>query len=168
MGTLSDHFDVSDISRSSTATRLGIDNTPNEQQLANAKQAVIGMELVRAVLNKPVLVDSWLRVEPLEKVLCHNDYISWCSLHEIEVSPRSWAMYFAKKGHPKGFAIDFTSPQFGTPLEIVKAIHASSIQIDQCLMEGSWVHVSFDPQMRGEFLTAVFVNGVPHYSKGIV
>lgn len=163
---LSEHFSLSEATNSNTATRLGIENTPNNIQLANMKVAAAGMEQVRAVLGCPIHTDSWLRVEELEKVLTKNDYNGWCVKHGKVVSDSSWDEYFARKGHPKGFAVDFICPQFGTPAEIVTKLKTSGIKFDQLIMEGTWVHVSFDPQMRGQLMTATFVKGQPTYTMG--
>jgi hypothetical protein len=65
----------------------------------------------------------------------------------------------ATSDHQKGFAIDFTCPDFGTPLECVKKISASDIQFDQLIQEGTWIHISFAPAMRRQILEA-------HFSKG--
>ncbi len=66
-----------------------------------------------------------------------------------------------------GFAADFVCPSFGSPLEIVKAIAVSNINFDQCIQEGTWVHISFDPAMRREVLTANFHQGEAYYTEGV-
>ena len=43
----------------------------------------------------------------------------------------------------------------------------SEIGFDQLIREGTWVHVSFDPKMRGQILTAKFVGGIAHYTEGL-
>jgi hypothetical protein len=68
--------------------------------------------------------------------------------------------------HLLGYAADFICPDFGTPLEIVNAIVASEIQFDQCIQEGTWVHISFNPRMRREVLTAHFGAGGTTYTQG--
>ena len=46
--------------------------------------------------------------------------------------------------HVKGLAVDFISPSFGTPEDIVKAIVESNTQYDQVILEfNRWVHLSF-------------------------
>lgn len=166
MTQLSDHFTLFEATRSSTAERLGISNSPNDTQIANAKVAAAGMELVRVVLNNnSVHVDSWIRVEPLEKVLTHKDYVRWCLDHNLPVSDGSWIRYFQRKAHPKGFAVDFICPAFGTPAEIAKAIRDSGIKFDQLIIEGSWVHISFAPELRQQVLLATFHNGTPSYTQ---
>jgi len=165
---LSDHFTLQEAVRSSTAERLGIVNLATPDVVERAKIAAAGMEEVRALLGDlSIHVDSWIRCEALEKMLTAGDFKSWCSKHGKPPVPSSWDEYFARKGHPKGYAIDFTCAGYGTPLEIVQTIAKSPIQFDQCIQEGTWVHISFDPQMRRQVLTATFVNGTPTYSKGV-
>jgi hypothetical protein len=163
---LSEHFTTEEACLSSTALRSGIDNTPNDEQLDNMKVAASGIEAVRALLGFPLHVDSWLRVEDLEKILTKKDFVSWCQRHAEEVDDTSWRAYFQHKAHPKGFAVDFICPDFGTPLDIVHAIQKSGIKFDQLIQEGAWVHVSFAPEMRMQVLTANFTNGTPSYSQG--
>lgn len=163
---LSEHFTYGEAVRSATATRLGINNTPDDTQLSNMKVQAVGMELVRGVLGFPIHVDSWLRVEALEKIITQPDFIHWCGEHFLDpMASASWQAYFIRKAHPKGFGTDFYCPQFGAPSAIVTAIQASGIKVDECIMEGTWVHVSFDPQMRGLYMLATFTNGVPSYTQ---
>ena len=166
---LSEHFTLAEAVYSSTAQRLGFDNTPSQQVIANATIAAEGMEEVRALLgNLGIHVDSWIRCEQLEIVLTVNDFKAWCAKNNRPLKSESdWAEYFARKGHPQGWAIDFICSGYGTPLEIVQAIAASSIKFDQCIQEGNWAHISFDPRMRQQVLTATFVKGAATYSKGV-
>lgn len=162
---LSAHFSRYELENSPTAIRLGIDNAASDAVVHNGMIAAEGMELVRTELGGvPIHIDSWHRCEALEKILCAKDFSGWCALHGKSVTS-GWAEYFARKAHPKGFAVDFTAPLFGTPAEIVKMIREGNIEFDKLIMEGTWAHISFDPQMRGEVLTATFTGGTPYYSK---
>lgn len=161
------HFTLEEATRSSTAKRLGIDNTPDSAQLSGIYIAALGMEMVRRILGFPISIDSWLRAEALEKVLTRKDYLGWCKRHQRSDCDESWAVYFARKGHPKGFSVDFTCSQFGTPEMIVKALLSAGLKFDQLILEGDWVHVSFAPAMRGEYLIAIFTDGEPSYTKGM-
>jgi len=146
---LSEHFTLEEATFSSTAVRLGIDNTPTQQMIDNAAEAAKGMELVRTLLGFPVHVDSWCRVPLLNSAVNGS------------------------KGsdHMNGWAIDFICAAFGVPLDIVKAIIASGIKFDKCVQEGTWIHISFNPLMRGITLTAHFdrldAEGHPTYTQGI-
>ena len=55
---------------------------------------------------------------------------------------------------------------FGSAYEVACAIRDSSIKYDQLIYEGTWVHISFDPRMRQQDLTAKFGRKTT-YSKGI-
>ena len=57
--------------------------------------------------------------------------------------------------HLLGHAVDFNCYGFGDPIEVCRTIEKSEIQFDQLIEEGSWVHLSFDPRMRGQVLTKV-------------
>jgi putative chitinase len=129
---LSEHFSLEEATASETATRLGINNQPNEQQLENMKKAAEGMEKVRALLGKSIHVNSWLRL-PEVNVAVGGSKIS---------------------SHMDGWAVDFVCKDFGNPLAVCQAIEAAGIQFDQLIHEYStWTHLSFAPEMRGQKLT---------------
>jgi hypothetical protein len=129
---LSEHFSLEEATASETATRLGINNQPNEQQLENMIKAAEGMEKVRALLGKSIRVNSWLRL-PEVNVAVGGSKIS---------------------SHMDGWAIDFVCKDFGNPLAVCKAIEAAGIQFDQMIHEyATWTHISFAPEMRGQKLT---------------
>jgi putative chitinase len=131
---LSDHFSLEEATHSDTATRLGISNQPNEQQLENMKVAAIGMEKIRELLASPINVNSWIRL-PEVNVAVGGSKVS---------------------SHMDGWAIDFTCKGFGTPLQVCKAIEKSNIKFDQMIYEfgdKGWTHISFAPEMRQQKLT---------------
>jgi hypothetical protein len=129
---ISTNFTLAEATYSETAIRLGINNQPSEAQLKNMEIAANGMEKIRALLGKPITINSWLR------------------LPEVNIAVGG----SAKSSHMDGWAIDFTCSSFGDPYKISQAIKESNIQLDQCIHEfGRWVHVSFAPEMRGQFLT---------------
>lgn len=129
---LSEHFTLEEATYSETAVRLGINNQPNEQQLANMKHAAAELEKIRALLGKPMHINSWLRL-PDVNVAVGGSKIS---------------------SHMDGWAIDFTCAGFGSPLEVCKAIEKSGIKFDQMIHEfARWTHISFAPEMRGQVLT---------------
>lgn len=129
---LSPNFTLEEATFSETATRLGINNQPTDRQLANMRITAEGMEKVRALLGKPIRVSSWLRQPELNQAIGGSRISS----------------------HMDGWAVDFVCAGYGTPYDVAKAIKESNIQLDQCIHEfGRWVHISFAPQMRGQFLT---------------
>jgi putative chitinase len=131
---LSDHFSLEEATHSDTATRLGISNQPNTQQLENMKVAAIGMEKIRELLASPINVNSWIRL-PEVNVAVGGSKVS---------------------SHMDGWAIDFVCKGFGTPLQVCKAIEKSNIKFDQMIYEfgdKGWTHISFAPEMRQQKLT---------------
>ena len=141
---LTEHFALRELTFSSAAVRLGIDNMPPLPVIANLTVAAMGLERVRKLLNAPISVDSGYRCPELNTAIGGS----------------------ATSAHMTGFAVDFVCPQFGTPLDVARAIRDSDLQFDQLIYEGAWVHISFDPKMRGEVLTAHF-NRPTSYTKGL-
>jgi hypothetical protein len=165
---LSDHFTYEELVASDTAVRLGIDNTPPPDIVPHLVVNAQGLEQIRKVTGHPLIVHSGYRCEALERVLSAKDFAAWCARHGKDPAI-AWPEYFARKGHPKGYCADSICPAFGTPAEVVQVIRGSGIKFDQLIIEGltasggGWVHSSFDPAMRGQVLTATFVNGTPSY-----
>jgi hypothetical protein len=142
---LTEHFSTEGLSASSTALRLGIDNEPPGELITNGQRLAEGLEQVRAVLGFELHHDSGYRCPELN-----------AAVHGAPASQ-----------HTKFEAEDFTCPQFGTPLEIVKLLSGSTIQFDQCIQEGTWVHISFTEAPRRQVLTAHFASGKVTYSNGL-
>jgi len=60
----------------------------------------------------------------------------------------------ANSAHMLGCAADFSSPSFGSPLDICRAIARSDIAFDQLIHEfRAWVHIAWAPQPRKMVLT---------------
>ena len=161
---LTEHFSLEELCISDTAVRLGIDNTPRDPiVLANLQTTAEGLEQVRRVLGYPMRSLSGYRCEELERILTAKDFAAWCTRHNKH-SEAGWLEYFENKAHPRGYATDFICPAFGPPVEIVQILRKSGIKFDQLIEEGSWVHASFDPRLRGQVLAATFAkDGTPSY-----
>jgi len=145
MTLLTSHFTLEELTFSSTAQRLGIDNTPDRDVAAHLLMLAMGLEKVRALLGAPMRIDSGYRCPALNKAVGG----------------------VANSAHLDGFAADFICPDYGTPLQIARAIAGSDIAFDQCIQEGTWVHISFDPRLRHQELTATFGPGGATYSQGV-
>jgi len=139
---LTEHFTLEELTFSQTAIRKGINNEPSEAVKRNLKTLAEGLERVRAILLYPIRISSGYRSYELNKLIGGS----------------------SKSAHMDGYAADFTS-NFGNPNEIVRTLKRHGIKCDQCICEGTWVHISFDPKMRNQFLTATFNNGVASYSE---
>lgn len=144
---LTPNFALSELIESDTATRLGIDNTPNPIVVANLYKVAELLEKIRALCgSKPLVVSSGYRSPEL------NRHIGGSSSSE----------------HCTGSAADFRIPGYGTPLQICRAIVAAKIPFGQLIFEGTWVHISIpDGRNDGQVLTAHFVNGRASYTSGL-
>ncbi len=132
---LSEHYWLSEFTVSQRATRLGIDNRPTEQILQNLVDSATRMEGVRELLgNHPITPSSVYRSPELNEKTPGS-------------SPNS--------AHMTGFAVDFACPRYGNPREVWEYISLSNeVQFDQLILEfNGWVHISFDPQLRGQVFT---------------
>jgi hypothetical protein len=173
---LSEHFSLAELVESDTALRMGIANTPSHEVIENLRRTAALGEMIRAALSNEarrevfIFTLSGFRCEALERVITQKDYAAWCARHDLDAAS-NWSMYFSKKGHPQGKCLDFRAARFGTPRRIVEFIAAQPeimAQIDQIIMEGTWVHVSWSDAPRHEVMTAMFdVNGVPSYTMGV-
>ena len=136
------HFSYEELTASQTAVRFGIPNVPTKEVRQNMQVLAEGLEKVRALLGKPMMVTSGFRSKELNRKVggAHTS------------------------AHMTGFAADFTCWSYGSPLKIVQAIRDAGIQVDQCIEEGTWVHISFAPAMRNQFLKAKFTNGKASYT----
>jgi len=144
---LSEHFTLEEATASAKAKELGINNQPNEKQLENMKVSAAGMEKVRALLGKPIHINSWLRL-PEVNVAVGGSKVS---------------------AHMDGWAIDFTCAGVGTPLEVAKKIAESGIKYDQIIHEYAiWVHISFAPEMRMQQLTIMRPTNAHMYASGLL
>lgn len=140
---LTENFTLEELIFSQTATRKGINNEPSNKIKENLKTLAINLEKVRAILLSPIHISSGYRCSDLNVAIGGSE----------------------TSAHMDGFAADFTSPRFGSPETIVRTLKRHGLKCDQCIMEGTWVHISFAPAMRNQFLTATFKNGVASYSQ---
>jgi zinc D-Ala-D-Ala carboxypeptidase len=139
---LTEHFTLEELAHSDIAVRLGIDNTPPADVVPHLVVLANGLEQIRRVTEHALIVHSGYRCEALERVLCAKDFTAWCARHGKDVAT-AWPEYFARKGHPRGYCGDFTSPGFGSPAEVVQVVRGAGIKVDQLIEEGTWVHASF-------------------------
>jgi hypothetical protein len=133
---LSDNFYLGEFTQSDTALRLGIQNIPSPSIMGNLKKLADGLEKVRALLGHPITVSSGYRSPTLNRAIGGSE----------------------NSAHCLGYAADIKCWKFGTPDEIVRKLKESDIEVDQCICEGNWVHISFSPAMRNQYLRALFDN----------
>jgi uncharacterized protein YcbK (DUF882 family) len=117
---LSEHFTLEELTRSEVAERKGLDNTPNASEVANLVRLAGLLEEVRALLNKPILLNSGFRSKAVNDSVGSKD----TSQHRI------------------GCAADIRVPGM-TPKQVVEACIEANIGYDQIIEEfGSWTHIS--------------------------
>lgn len=124
---LSEHFTLEEM----TVTQVrGLDNSCPADLLVNLEKTCEFMEQIRSVLGRPVTVTSGYRSPLVNKIVGGS----------------------SSSDHKNALACDFICPQFGSPLEVVKAIKRSGLKLDQCIYEGTWVHVGIGSRMRQQFI----------------
>lgn len=123
---LSPHFTLEELTASTTATRLKLDNTPPAELLPRLVLVADMLERIRSTLQAPVIVTSGYRGP---------------AVNEAVGGVRS-------SDHTQGHAADIVAPGYGTPYQIAKTLAplVSVLGIGQLILEGvkgkQWVHVS--------------------------
>ena len=115
------NFEPEEFFASETACERNITNhTEDIQIIINLNRTADLAQEIRNLLKHPVHIISGYRSLELNRIIGSHD----------------------KSQHLIGEAIDFICPRFGTPEEIAKYLKKNKITIDQCLIEGSWLHIS--------------------------
>lgn len=132
------NFKALDFFKSDLAKKHSILNIPTaynmQLTLDNLKITADKIQQIRDLLHKPIFINSGVRCKELNNMVGGAD----------------------ASQHIDGQALDFISPAFGKPEKIVKAIKAAEIEVDQCLIEKDWVHISIKKNRnRNEFATLI-------------
>ena len=143
---LSENFTLAELTKSSTATRLGIDNSPSPEQLENL------VELCHKVLQPlreavgPINISSGLRVPALNKAIGGSKTSQHCAIN--------------------GAAADIDIEDNKKVFDYIK----NNLQFDQLIWEfgnekqPDWVHVSYHyGHNRGQVLKAIKRDGKTKY-----
>lgn len=157
---LSPHFTLFELTRSSEASRRGIDNTPPPADIEKLKTlCIIGLEAVRALVGRPVRVSSGYRGEELNDAIGGSDGSQHCC-------------------NGNEAAADFEV--WGVPnVVLAEMIANSDIPFDQLILEyprkndpqAGWVHMSMltdGAPPRGQVLTALKAARSTIYKPGLV
>lgn len=130
------NFLLAEFLHSETAHSMGIANYPTWLAAENLKRLALTMERVRALLGgNPVSISSGYR--------CH-------ALNEAVGGA-------ANSAHLDGLACDFTVCDFGTPLDICRALepYVVALDVDQLIAEstdapnGGWIHLGLSSGEAG-------------------
>lgn len=139
---LTEHFDLDELTRSDYASRMGIDNTPSELQIANLKALCENvLEPLEAIVKKPLTIQSGFRNTEV------NKGIGGASSSQ----------------HVDGKAVDITCK--GMSVDELFEIASKYVPYDQIINEAkSWVHISFNgTKNRKQMLWMKRENGKPKY-----
>jgi len=105
MTQLSPHFYLEELTASSKAKALKIDNTPSPEILENLKALALALEMIRSVCGEPLKISSGYRCPALNKAV--GGAVS--------------------SQHVKGYAADFSAdgrtPRQGSEKNIMAGIH---------------------------------------------
>lgn len=129
---LTPHFTLAEMTRSSTAERLRLANTPDDAALAALLLTAELLERIRAVLDAPVIVTSAYRAPAVNRAVGGA----------------------TTSDHMAGQAADILAPRFGTPYRVAKTLAplVDKLGIGQLILEGvggkQWVHVSTRPSTK--------------------
>ena len=119
---MTEHFTLEELT---FTNHREFDNTPNEVQIYQLNRLANFLETVRALLGKPILIDSAFRSPEV------NHAVGSTSVSQ----------------HLKGCAADIRVPSM-TPAQVVKAIYKAKLPYDQLILELGWTHISI-PNTEG-------------------
>ena len=150
---LSENFTLAEFTKSQTATRKGLDNTPGEDHLESAK--ALFENVVQPVRDNfgVTVINSGYRGPAL------NEAVGGSS----------------KSQHCKGESVDIECP--GVPIWEVAKFIEDELDFDQLILEfytpgipdSGWVHVSYKAEgNRKSVLTAMKENGKTVYKPGLI
>lgn len=152
---LSEHFKLNEFTKSETAIRKRIDNTPNAAHANNLKMVCEKiLEPVRNHFGKPVRINSGYRGPALNAAVGGS----------------------SKSQHCNGEAVDFEIDGLPNP-DLAKWV-SQNCEFDQIILEfydpkegpnSGWVHASYSAgKNRKQILTAMTVGGKTVYKPGFV
>ena len=151
---LTKNFTLEEMCKSETALRLGLDNEPNDEQLANlVALCECVLQPVRDHFGKGVKVNSGLRTLAVNRAIGSKD----------------------TSDHVKGMAADIEIPSVPNA-ELAQWI-ADNLEFRQVILEfytpgigdSGWVHVSYNPgDNKKQTLTATKQRGKTVYLPGLV
>lgn len=146
---LTNNFTLEELTKSETAARLKIDNTPPAAIVGNLRYMAHVLELVRVWLgNNAMHVTSGYRGSAVNRAVGGAE----------------------NSDHGKGLAVDFGCPGYGPPLAVCRRLATSDLPFNQLIYEGTWTHIGVAPPgtlARREVLTAHFANGRVTYTRGL-
>lgn len=127
------NFTISELVKSDTAEKAGINNTPDINSLDNLLELIFYvLQPLRDKLGKPMIITSGYRNSQVNKLVGG----------------------VSNSQHTNGQAVDFTVNGM-TPAQVVDFIKKSGIEYDQLINEyNQWTHISYNKgKNRKQILT---------------
>ena len=148
---LSNHLDLSEVTRSDSAKRNGISNMPTPEHIENFKELAEKIfEPIREHFKVPIRISSGYRSKELNAKVGGSNTSDHCFGRAIDIDQ------------------DGTSITNKQVFDFIK----DNLDYKQLIFEfgtdenPAWVHVSYDPKnLKKEVLKAVKVNGATKYIK---
>ena len=150
---LSEHLDLSEVTRSETAKRNGISNMPTEQHIANFKLLAENVfEPIRNNFRCPIHISSGYRSIELNRAIKGSLTSQHCQGEAID--------------------IDMDGSANGVTNKMVFDYIKDNLEFDQLIWEfgtasnPDWVHVSYEStgKQRKQILKAIRTNGKTSYA----
>jgi zinc D-Ala-D-Ala carboxypeptidase len=149
--SLSDHFTLAELTKSQTAARLGIDNTPDQMIIGNLASLCDSiLEPIRAHFGVPFSPSSSYRSEALNRAIGGS----------------------STSAHCQGLAVDIEIPLASVSNPDLARWVKDNLVYDQIILEfwtgepgSGWVHIGDAVEPRGQVLTFQrgkgYMNGLP-------
>ena len=150
---ISEHLELAEVTRSETAKRKGISNTPSSEHLENFKKLAENIfEPIRNHFNVPIHISSGYRSKALNTSIGGSLTSQHCSGEAID--------------------IDMDGSSNGVTNKMVFDFIKSTLNFDQMIWEfgnsnnPDWVHVSYEStgKQRKQILKATKIGGATKYS----
>ena len=129
---ISEHISYKEATRSITAMRLGIDNTPNEYQLQNMELIAKNVfEPLRKAVGGPIKINSFMRVEKLNQAIGGSSRSQHCQGRAMDLDDTYGHWTNAEMYHYIKNKLDFDQIiwEFGTD-ENPDWVHVSYVDAD--------------------------------------
>jgi zinc D-Ala-D-Ala carboxypeptidase len=129
---ISEHISYKEATRSVTALRLGIDNTPNEYQLQNMEIIAKNVfEPLRKAVGGPIKINSFMRVENLNQAIGGSSRSQHCQGRAMDLDDTYGHWTNAEMYHYIKNNLDFDQIiwEFGTD-ENPDWVHVSYVDAD--------------------------------------
>lgn len=142
---LTKHFTLEEMTRSQTATRYGIDNMPNEEQIRNLQHVCGLLESARNIGGAPINTSSGFRCVALNRTIGGSNTSQHCNGEAADINMTG-----------------------KTPAELMRIILESGVEFNQLIWEfGRWVHFasSRTGQNKYQILKAEKVHGKTVYTE---